>query len=332
MAVAIGPTSSVAVVACLLASVGFQGWRRVPESVPSFATSEDAEVKQPQDVARSSLRLPDGRLWTPLGAAFFRETGQQCPSHAEVKQRLPQHLPTPGFTQANRLSQSFVEHLSGCGNWSMPAHRWAFALGLAASSLPVGTDSPTARAARGSVRQCVWQSRRICRSANPVEERNGLDLEVLLSEDKCPFLAAFFSASSPLAQTEKLAQTEHRVASAFPELRYVRVDADQLGIRAFLQWDIAFLPTYVLILPGREVKERQWIRWKGDGANPYDYSAVAAFVSRATGLIPANTSFCVGPSCGHVTPRGSATWNKTILVASWIAVAIVAMQFCRVSG
>jgi len=101
MALAMGPTSSVAVVACLLATVGFGGWRRAmlpaplaekvplhqatdvadtPDLVPSASASQDAQVKQlPQHVTRPRMRLQDGRLWTPKRAAFFRKTGWQCP-------------------------------------------------------------------------------------------------------------------------------------------------------------------------------------------------------------------------------------------------------------
>mmetsp|Transcript_23401 Transcript_23401/g.44887 ORF Transcript_23401/g.44887 Transcript_23401/m.44887 type:complete len:506 (+) Transcript_23401:37-1554(+) len=117
MALAIGPTSSVAVVACLLATVGFGGWRRAtlpappaekvplyqpidvadrPDLVPSVTANKDAQVKQlPQHVTRPRIRLQDGSLWTPQRAAFFRKSGQHCfkptaSKDAQVKQ-LPQH-------------------------------------------------------------------------------------------------------------------------------------------------------------------------------------------------------------------------------------------------
>mmetsp|Transcript_59572 Transcript_59572/g.118070 ORF Transcript_59572/g.118070 Transcript_59572/m.118070 type:complete len:262 (-) Transcript_59572:125-910(-) len=100
MALAIGPTSSVAVVACLLATVGFGGWRRAmlpaplaekvplhqatdvadtPDLVPSASASQDAQVKQlPQHVTRPRMRLQDGRLCTRKKTACFRKTGRQC--------------------------------------------------------------------------------------------------------------------------------------------------------------------------------------------------------------------------------------------------------------
>jgi len=165
MVLAVGPTSSVAVVVCLLASVGFGGWHRAtlptpptekvplhtsidvadkPDSVPAAAASKYAKVKQQlqQHIARPHMRLPDGKLWTPHRAAFSRKTGQQCLRPAvelllQPAQEQQQDLagvtaneqddfkdtpnsPAPGFTQANRLSQSFVDHLYAWGS-TVPA-------------------------------------------------------------------------------------------------------------------------------------------------------------------------------------------------------------------
>merc|ERR1719464_142265 len=77
-----------------------------------------------------------------------------------------------------------------------------------------------------------WQGGH-CSAAYLTEERTAEGLEALLAGSNCPFVVAFFSASSPLAQTDSLALTEQRVAASFPSLLYVRVDADLLGIRAF---------------------------------------------------------------------------------------------------
>jgi len=131
-----------------------------------------------------------------------------------------------------------------------------------------------------------------CTRGLPVQRRAGDALEALLVEDDCPFLAAFFSESSPLAQSEGLAVTEQCVAAAFPDLQYFRVDTTQLGMRAFLQWDISFLPTYVLYMPsGIPDRLGTWHRWKAEGgANPYSYQFVASFVERSSGFAAANTS------------------------------------------
>jgi len=131
-----------------------------------------------------------------------------------------------------------------------------------------------------------------CTRGLPVQRRAGDALEALLVEDDCPFLAAFFSESSPLAQSEGLVVTEQWVAAAFPDLQYFRVDANQLGMRAFLQWDISFLPTYVLYMPsGIPDRPGTWHRWKAEGgANPYSYQFVASFVERSSGFAAANTS------------------------------------------
>jgi len=183
MALAAGPVSSVAVVACLLVSVGFGGWRGATlptspaEKVPTHQ-SIDAEVKQQrlrlpdgglwtprraaffrktdqhclrtavellpqpaqeqQHTAALHMRLPDSKLWTPHRAVFFRKTNQQCLKPAvefllQPAQEQQQDLasvtanepkdfedtpnpPAPGFTQANHLSHSFVDHLPGWGS------------------------------------------------------------------------------------------------------------------------------------------------------------------------------------------------------------------------
>lgn len=156
-------------------------------------------------------------------------------------------------------------------------------------------------------------------------------LEALLSENACPFLVAFFSTSSPLSQTHGLAAMEQHISAAFPSLLYVRVDADKLGIRAFLQWDIAFLPTYVLVLPATLGKPRQFFRWKGDGnPNPYDYDAVASFIARSTGLPPGNTTWRAPLALGQdnlpMLPRGSQSWIRLELVIGWILVALAVLH------
>mmetsp|Transcript_111250 Transcript_111250/g.314905 ORF Transcript_111250/g.314905 Transcript_111250/m.314905 type:complete len:225 (-) Transcript_111250:108-782(-) len=192
----------------------------------------------------------------------------------------------------------------------------AFAAGSSASSAPPGVLEG------GTSRAWVGLHDEQCAAWNPIEERTGETLEALLLEDACPFVVAFFSSSSPLAQSEELARMEQQTASAFPEMKYVRVDADQLGIRAFLQWDITFLPTYVVSVPAEKGQPRQWIRWKGEGeTNPYDHASVTAFVARATGLRAGNTSsFSAGP----VPPRGSPGMSALQLGVCWVLLALTA--------
>eukprot|EP00931_Biecheleriopsis_adriatica_P063022 TRINITY_DN38100_c0_g1_i1.p1 TRINITY_DN38100_c0_g1~~TRINITY_DN38100_c0_g1_i1.p1 ORF type:complete len:238 (-),score=42.33 TRINITY_DN38100_c0_g1_i1:78-734(-) len=157
-----------------------------------------------------------------------------------------------------------------------------------------------------------------------VEERNVETLEVLLAEERCPFVVAFFSASSPLAQSEDLAFTEQRLATAFRDLRYIRVDADQLSIRAFLQWDISFLPTYTLFWP-RKGKEQKWHHWQGkNGANPYDYHSVASWVTRCTGLMPGNSSDTMA---GPVPPRMPSP-PMFGLTTCWAMVGLAVLHRC----
>lgn len=170
-----------------------------------------------------------------------------------------------------------------------------------------------------------------CFTAGAIEERAGDSLEALLTEEVCPFLATFFSTSSPLARTAALAELEQQVAAAFPELRYFRVDADQLSMRAFLQWDIAFLPTLVLYSPP-DVPGRQghWHRWKGgSAASPYEFATVANFVTRFTGLRPGNSSSFARPTEGGglLPKRGSETWYDWQLAASWVLVVLAAFQW-----
>lgn len=170
---------------------------------------------------------------------------------------------------------------------------------------------------------------RQCWLAGPIEERSDDELEALLSEEACPFLAAFFSGSSPLARSESLAEMEQQVAAAFPQLRYYRVDADQLGMRAFLQWDIAFLPTYVLYTPSETPgRSGHWYRWKGNGTSPYDFYTVAGFISRVAGLMPMNSTTCVklaGPA-DRLPRRGSETGSYARLAASWALVFLACLQ------
>ncbi|CAL1156144.1 unnamed protein product [Cladocopium goreaui] len=151
-----------------------------------------------------------------------------------------------------------------------------------------------------------------------VEERHVDSLEVLLAEEHCPFVAAFFSSSSPLSQTPELALTEQRLATSFPTVRYVRVETEYMTIRSFLQWDISFLPTYVLFWPGKEGGTKGWHRWTGKGANPYDYSEVSSWISEVTGLQPQNTSVATtGPP---LLPRGSQKASSAWLVIAWTLV------------
>eukprot|EP00930_Biecheleria_cincta_P069152 TRINITY_DN56929_c0_g1_i1.p1 TRINITY_DN56929_c0_g1~~TRINITY_DN56929_c0_g1_i1.p1 ORF type:complete len:264 (-),score=26.03 TRINITY_DN56929_c0_g1_i1:132-923(-) len=158
-----------------------------------------------------------------------------------------------------------------------------------------------------------------------VEERNVETLEVLLAEERCPFVAAFFSGSSPLAQSTGLALTEQRLASSFPKLRYIRVDADLLSIRAFLQWDISFLPTFVLFWPGSHRRkegtpEKKWHHWKGEGSrSPYDYHAVADWITLKTGELPLNSSSLEAGPVPERQPHSSGRWQ---LVLSWGLVAL----------
>eukprot|EP00747_Dinoflagellata_sp_TGD_P167094 gnl/TRDRNA2_/TRDRNA2_190946_c0_seq1.p1 gnl/TRDRNA2_/TRDRNA2_190946_c0~~gnl/TRDRNA2_/TRDRNA2_190946_c0_seq1.p1 ORF type:complete len:309 (-),score=26.70 gnl/TRDRNA2_/TRDRNA2_190946_c0_seq1:48-974(-) len=178
----------------------------------------------------------------------------------------------------------------------------------------------TKRPAGGGPQQCM--------RSRPSAELDGEKLEALLVDGMCPFLAAFFSSSSPLAQSQRLAVTERQLAAAFPDLWYVKVDADHLGIRAFLQWDVTFLPMYVLFTPSGADQAPKWHRWPGDGQqNPYDYAAVVAFVTRASGLIVANTS---ASSLGPVVlpRRGSTAWPQAgvELAIGWTIIMLVATR------
>eukprot|EP00435_Cladocopium_sp_Y103_P010974 s4368_g2.t2 len=162
-----------------------------------------------------------------------------------------------------------------------------------------------------------------------VEERHVDSLEVLLAEEHCPFVAAFFSSSSPLSQTSELALTEQRLATSFPTLRYVRVETEYMTIRSFLQWDISFLPTYVLFWPGHASlggsETKGWHRWMGKGANPYDYSEVSSWISDVTGLLPQNTSDVVSPV---LLPRGSSQKASSLawLGIAWTLVALAVLH------
>eukprot|EP00811_Abedinium_folium_P003670 NODE_13376_length_1169_cov_4.642035.p1 GENE.NODE_13376_length_1169_cov_4.642035~~NODE_13376_length_1169_cov_4.642035.p1 ORF type:complete len:254 (+),score=55.30 NODE_13376_length_1169_cov_4.642035:24-764(+) len=55
-----------------------------------------------------------------------------------------------------------------------------------------------------------------------------------LSEGGCPLVKAFFSSSSPLSRSNALAMTERHLAAAFPSLRYLKVDTDQMGLGALM--------------------------------------------------------------------------------------------------
>ncbi|CAE8652658.1 unnamed protein product, partial [Polarella glacialis] len=172
----------------------------------------------------------------------------------------------------------------------------------------------------------------LCPQSQPVLDQPADGLEVFLGERTCPFLAAFFSGSSPMAKAESLALTEQRLASSFPRLRYVRVDADELGIRALLQWDIVSLPTYVLFWPlaapgtaGRPPWQT-WHRWQGD-LNPYDYHDVAKWISASSGLLPANSS-SVGQFPGPLglVKRGANSSSSHIrLGVCWTLIAMLAI-------
>jgi len=168
-----------------------------------------------------------------------------------------------------------------------------------------------------------------CRYAGPMEESSDLELEALLVEASCPFVAAFFSGSSPLAQTEGLAALEREVAASFPQLRYYRVDADTLSMRAFLQWDIAFLPTFVVYTPPEHPGyPGNWYRWNGNGTSPYDLHTVAGFIQRAAGLRPSNATKCArlaGPVEG-LPRRGAEAWTQASLLGSWVLVGLAALQ------
>lgn len=206
------------------------------------------------------------------------------------------------------------------------------------SGEPVNESMPEAssqaleeRPAPGLSRQESLQ----CQRWHAVEERSGDALETLLVEDAYPFIVAFFSESSPLARSEGLAIAEQRLAASFPDIRYFRVDADHLSMRAFLHWDISFLPTYVLFLPSAERKRPgSWHRWGGDGAaNPYSYETVAAFVERASGFVAANSSARRADApllgvTGPLPPRaGSGFVGSTLqLAASWTVVVVAALH------
>lgn len=168
-----------------------------------------------------------------------------------------------------------------------------------------------------------------CWYGGAIEEKSDDDLKELLSEELCPFLAAFFSGASPLARSDALVEMEQQVAAAFPEIRYYRVDADHLSMRAFLQWDIAFLPTYVLYTPPESLGHPgTWYRWKGSGTNPYDFHTVAGFIQRTSGLRPSNSSTCVrlAGAWEALPRRGSESWTGMYLAMSWVLVVVAALQ------
>lgn len=161
-----------------------------------------------------------------------------------------------------------------------------------------------------------------------VEERQVDSLESLLAEERCPFVAAFFSSSSPLSKTQELATMEQSVAASFPSLRYVRVETEYMTIKNFLQWDITFLPTYVLLWPGSvnpsNPASRGWHRWPGKGANPYDYGEVSAWISKVTGLTVHRSEIEEGAT-GTLVPRGSQNGFGSLLVA-WTLVALAVLH------
>ena len=170
-----------------------------------------------------------------------------------------------------------------------------------------------------------------CPMANGVVEERPVDsLEILLSEEHCPFVAAFFSSSSPLSQTPELALTEQRLAMSFPTIRYVRVETEYMTIRSFLQWDISFLPTYVLFWPGGRPslggsEAKGWHRWLGKGANPYDYAEVSSWISEVTGLLPQNSS---QSDAKPLLPRGGSQKASSFawLVIAWTLVALAILH------
>jgi hypothetical protein len=168
-------------------------------------------------------------------------------------------------------------------------------------------------------------------NARPVEEHfTNFGLEALL-DDPCPVVLAFFSGSSLLAQTEKLALMELQLAASFWNVSYVKVDADRLGIRSFLQWEISFLPMFIVIKRASvNGGIREWVRWPDrTAANPYDYQLASAFVSRVTGIPIGNYSRRdVGPLAFSI--RGSPKWSRQKLAFSWFLVIAAGLHYqCR---
>eukprot|EP00933_Yihiella_yeosuensis_P014097 TRINITY_DN12763_c0_g1_i1.p1 TRINITY_DN12763_c0_g1~~TRINITY_DN12763_c0_g1_i1.p1 ORF type:complete len:265 (-),score=21.69 TRINITY_DN12763_c0_g1_i1:82-876(-) len=168
-----------------------------------------------------------------------------------------------------------------------------------------------------------------CAIPDSIEDFNQQEgLEALLSDQRCPFVVAFFSGASPLSQSKELAITEQRLATSFSKLRYIRVDADQLGIKSFLQWDVSVLPTYILYWPpwlsqpGASLKK--WHSWhEGVKDNPYHYDAVAAWISSVTGLTAGNsTSAFTQP----LEPRGSEARTLFRLKVCWTIIAIAVLS------
>jgi hypothetical protein len=77
-----------------------------------------------------------------------------------------------------------------------------------------------------------------------------------------------------------------QTAAAFPAVRYIKVDADKMSVRALLQWDLSFLPSYTLVVPSGPGKPRQLHRWPTDGLlNPYDGQAVLPLSDGPPGVI-----------------------------------------------
>uniref|UniRef100_A0A7S1AT84 Thioredoxin domain-containing protein n=1 Tax=Noctiluca scintillans TaxID=2966 RepID=A0A7S1AT84_NOCSC len=183
-----------------------------------------------------------------------------------------------------------------------------------------------------SICQSQFVTHDCCAFERCADEKDGSALEELLAEESCPVLAALFPASSPLAQSDVVTSMEHQLAVSFPSLRYVKVDADQLGVRAFLQWDVSFLPAYMLFMPRVPGQNRRWHRWPSDGhSSPYDFDAVSAFISRTARLQAANTSWLGAGDCLR-RPRGDESWSNFQLWVGWFLVAFTALvRWWRVS-
>lgn len=195
------------------------------------------------------------------------------------------------------------------------------------------SGSPSALVEHKEGQQCLLRG--------PIEELSGEALEQLLDATACPMLLAVFSSSSPLTQFRSFAIMEEQIATAFPWLRYIRIDADQMSMRTFLQWDVGYLPVYMLYMPGAG-DTGVWHRWPSAGNNqdltfdPYNFWQVSAFVSASIG-VPANLShawrridddFQSGPlSPGSLSPGQRASlWNMRKLIGSWILIGLVSAK------
>eukprot|EP00929_Paragymnodinium_shiwhaense_P064432 TRINITY_DN32265_c0_g1_i2.p1 TRINITY_DN32265_c0_g1~~TRINITY_DN32265_c0_g1_i2.p1 ORF type:complete len:195 (-),score=28.81 TRINITY_DN32265_c0_g1_i2:81-665(-) len=125
--------------------------------------------------------------------------------------------------------------------------------------------------------------------AHIVEERMSELTEEYIDRG-CSVIVALFRSSVQLSQTESLAITEERLARTFPQMVYLKTDADLIDVRALLHWEITHLPVFVVSQKNStsvsgSKKQYKHKRWPLDGqSSPYDYDGAVAFVEKATGL------------------------------------------------